>query len=166
MLAFRGAVEAAVLRIAVEEVALDGAALGSAPSMAASGDLGRAEPLPLGLGTRKGEFVLPVPGVLDLEGGLLGRLIVGLSQEEKKSSSFSPAGVLLPLVEGSISVTTTSLGNLCMSASVSDSCICCTYCLASACPLLVNSSLYLVAAIEVYLVFGSLLASAAEPPCD
>lgn len=39
-----------------------------------------------------------------------------------------------------------------------------TYCFASAALLLDNSSLYFVAAFEVYFVFGSLLAKAAEPP--
>jgi hypothetical protein len=39
-----------------------------------------------------------------------------------------------------------------------------TYNFASAALLLDNSSLYFVAAFEVYFVFGSLLAKAAEPP--
>jgi hypothetical protein len=43
---------------------------------------------------RKGEAVR-LAGVLVREGGLLGRLMVGLSQEEKKSSPGSPAGVLV-----------------------------------------------------------------------
>lgn len=40
------------------------------------------------------------------------------------------------------------------------------YILASAAQRLVSSSLYLVAALLVYLALWSLLASAAEPPCD
>lgn len=35
----------------------------------------------------------------------------------------------------------------------------------SAATLLANSSLYFVAAVEVYFVFGSLLFNAADPPC-
>lgn len=64
--------------------------------------------MPFAPGLRKGE---PVRGVPVREGGLEGRLMVGLSQEEKKSSS-SPAGVLAPsLADASgASVITTSLG--------------------------------------------------------
>ena len=81
---------------------------------AMSGDLGRAAPLPLALGLRKGEAVrLALEGVPDREGGLLGRLMVGLSQEEKKSSSCSPDGVSVPEPSASgVSVMTTSLGYL------------------------------------------------------
>jgi hypothetical protein len=48
------------------------------------------------------------------EGGLLGRFIVGLSHEEKKSSVGSPAGVDEPSVElaTGTSVITTSSGYL------------------------------------------------------
>jgi hypothetical protein len=50
-----------------------------------------------------------MPGVLDREGGLLGLLIDGLSQEEKKSSG-SPAGVLVPLPSlASVASSTTTL---------------------------------------------------------
>lgn len=53
-------------------------------------------------------------GVAVRDGGLLGLIMLGLSQEEKKSlSTDSPSGVLVPLVEDSgISVMTTSSGNL------------------------------------------------------
>jgi hypothetical protein len=40
------------------------------------------------------------------------------------------------------------------------------YSRASAAALFFNSSLYFVAALDVYFVFGSLLANAAVPPCD
>lgn len=52
-------------------------------------------------------------GVTLREGGFEGRLIVGLSHEEKKSSAGSPDGVELPSAEvgDSRSVTTTSSGN-------------------------------------------------------
>lgn len=40
------------------------------------------------------------------------------------------------------------------------------YSRASAAALLFSSSLYLVAAFDVYLTFGSLVARAADPPCD
>ena len=70
------------------------------------------EPLPFVLGLRKGDAVrLITGGVWVLDGGLLGRLIAGLSQEEKKSSLGS-AGTEVPSVgvEAAISVTTTSSG--------------------------------------------------------
>ena len=74
-----------------------------------SGDLGRSVPLPLAPGLRKGD---PTFGVPVREGGFEGRLMVGLSHDEKKSSS-SPAGVLLPsLPVSGTSVITTSLGYL------------------------------------------------------
>jgi hypothetical protein len=74
-----------------------------------SGDLGRSVPLPLAPGLRNGD---PAFGVPAREGGFEGRLIVGLSHEEKKSSS-SPAGVPLPsLPVSGTSVITTSLGYL------------------------------------------------------
>ena len=83
-------------------------------SEADRGDFGR-DPFPLAPALRNGEAVrLTTGGVEVLEGGLLGRLIAGLSQEEKKSSSGSPAGVEEPLEEvvGTASVMTTSFGNL------------------------------------------------------
>ena len=75
-----------------------------------SGDLGREAPLALAL--RKGEAVrLALAGVPVREGGLLGRLMVGLSHEEKKSSSGSPVGVSAPEPSASgASVMVTSLG--------------------------------------------------------
>jgi hypothetical protein len=64
------------------------------------GDFGRAVEFPLGLAERNGEAVLETTGGVPVrEGGLLGRLIVGLSHEEKKSSAGSPAGVEAPSVE-------------------------------------------------------------------
>ena len=112
---FLGAVDVAVLRMADEGMARDAAGAaavlvaGSDVSAAAPrGDFDRAVALPFAA-LRNGDAVLPIPGVAEREGGLLGRLMVGLSQEEKKSSSWSPAGVLVPLVAGSseASVTTT-----------------------------------------------------------
>lgn len=102
-------------------------AAGTAASLLASvaedsGDFGRAEaaaavvaPLPFALGLRKGEAVrLALAGVPVREGGLLGRLMLGLSQEEKKSSSAgSPAGVTVPEPSASgASVMMTSSGYL------------------------------------------------------
>lgn len=74
----------------------------------------------------------------------------GLSQEEKKSSSFDGVSAPSAGVDMTMSVMTTSSG----------------YSLASAATLLFSSSLYFVAAFDVYLVLGSLLANAAVPPCD
>ena len=71
-------------------------------------------PLPLALGLRKGDAVrLITGGVCVLEGGLLGRFIEGLSQDEKKSSPAS-AGVDFPSVgvAATTSVMTTSSGKL------------------------------------------------------
>lgn len=83
-------------------------------SEAERGDFERA-PLPLAPAFRNGDAVrLTTGGVPVREGGLLGRLIEGLSHEEKKSSSASPAGVLDPseAVPAGMSVTTTSSGYL------------------------------------------------------
>jgi hypothetical protein len=83
-------------------------------SEAERGDLER-EPFPFAPAFRKGDAVrLTTGGVPVREGGLLGRLIEGLSQEEKKSSSASPAGVLEPFEEttAGTSVITTSSGYL------------------------------------------------------
>lgn len=138
--------------MAEDEIARDvvGAECG-ASSVFARGDFGLRGPLPLTLGFRKGDDVrLTAGGVCVREGGLLGRLMEGLSQEEKKSSSAGGVSVPSAGVEITMSVTTTSSG----------------YSLASATTLLFSSSLYLVAAFEVYFVFGSLLAKAAVPPCD
>jgi hypothetical protein len=76
------------------------------------GDFERALPL-VEFALRNGEAVRDTTGgVPVLEGGLLGRLMVGLSQEEKKSSAGSPAGVEVPSVESAVlsSVITTSSG--------------------------------------------------------
>ncbi|KAL3706826.1 hypothetical protein TMatcc_007839 [Talaromyces marneffei ATCC 18224] len=82
-------------------------------SLAERGDLDLA-PFPLAPAFKNGEAVrLAFDGVPTRDGGLLGRLMAGLSQEEKKSSSGSPAGVAAPsLGVPATSVTTTSPGNL------------------------------------------------------
>lgn len=101
------------LRIAAEGTARDGAAEESS-SEPWSGDFDLGVPLPLAVGLRKGDAVrLMTGGVCVLEGGLLGRLIEGLSQEEKKSSPAS-AGFEVPSVgvAATMSVITTSSGNL------------------------------------------------------
>lgn len=79
------------------------------------GDFGRAAPLLLAPGLRNGDAVrLTTGGVWVLEGGLLGRFIDGLSQDEKKSSLGSPEGVAVPSPDGAatMSVMTTSPGYL------------------------------------------------------
>jgi len=114
ILGFRGpAAEDAVFRIAVEET-VRGVDVGPALSDELRGDFGRTVLLPLEPAVRKGDAVLlPTGGVAVREGGLLGRLMVGLSQEEKKSSSGSPAGVCAPeAAESSISFITHSFGYL------------------------------------------------------
>lgn len=83
-------------------------------SDADSGDFER-DPFVFAPAFRNGEPVrLTTGGVPVREGGLLGRLIDGLSQEEKKSSSGSPAGVFAPSdgVPAGTSVITTSSGCL------------------------------------------------------
>ena len=87
-----GLLEVVVLRRAAVDVVRD--AVGGVGSAAVRGDFVRGGPLPLA--PRNGDAVLVMPGVPVREGGLLGRLIEGLSHEEKKSSG-SPAGVLVPL---------------------------------------------------------------------
>ena len=99
------------LRTTADGTALEGA-FEESLSEPPSGDFDRAIPLPLAVGLRKGEAVrLMIGGVCVLDGGLLGRLIEGLSQEEKKSSLAS-AGVEVPSVGvgAAMSVTTTSPG--------------------------------------------------------
>lgn len=84
-------------------------------SLLVRGDLGLIGPEPLEPGFRKGEAVrLITGGVCVLDGGLLGRLIDGLSQDEKKSSLGSPAGVAVPSVDdaATTSVMMTSSGYL------------------------------------------------------
>ncbi|KAG9680172.1 hypothetical protein KCU87_g160, partial [Aureobasidium melanogenum] len=98
MFVLRGAAPpTAVLRAAAAGIARAVVGAGAGAS-AVNGDFGRAAPLAGVL--RKGELVRLMPGVPVREGGLLGRLMVGLSHEEKKSSS-SPAGVLVPLAPAS-----------------------------------------------------------------
>jgi hypothetical protein len=166
MLVFRApAPAAAVFLIAVEGTAR-GAEVGP-DSEPLRGDFGR--PVPLEPAVRKGEAVrLPTGGVAVLEGGLLGRLIVGLSQDEKKSSCGSPEGVCAPeAAESSISLIITSLGYLFVVSRVQrHTKQPMAHSFWSAVTRLPSSSLYFVAALEVYLVFGSLLFRAADPPCD
>ena len=67
------------------------------------------------LAVRNGEAVRERTGGVPVrEGGLLGRLTAGLSHDEKKSSSGSPAGVEVPSVDVVVasSVTMTSSGYL------------------------------------------------------
>ena len=113
MFAFRGPPVPAVLRITLDGAALEGA-LEESLSEPCSGDFDREVPLPLAVGLRKGDAVrLITGGVWVLDGGLLGRLIEGLSHDEKKSSLGS-AGVEVPSegVARTISVTMTSSGEL------------------------------------------------------
>lgn len=102
----------------VVRMAVGAGRLFSASSAArGEGDFDRALACPLVLAARKGEAVRETTGGVPVrEGGLLGRLIVGLSHEEKKSSAGSPAGVEVPSAElaGASSVTTTSSGYLCL----------------------------------------------------
>ena len=117
-----GLLAVAVFRTAEEEMAREaaGGALAVVPSVVAesavlSGDLGRAAAPLLPFAFRKGDAVLlPIPGVPVLEGGLLGLLIAGLSQLEKKSSLGSPAGVFVPVpsLSSARSSTVTSSGYL------------------------------------------------------
>jgi hypothetical protein len=111
-LALRGPPAVVAFRKAAEEVVrLDVGAL----VVADNGDFGRAA-LPLVPALRNGDGVRPTTGGVDVrDGGGVGRLIAGLSQEEKKSLSDSPAGVEAPSEEGSAttSVMTTSSGYLC-----------------------------------------------------
>jgi len=82
---------------------------GAAGSAGVRGDFDLAWPLPLAFAPRNGDAVLLMPGVVDREGGLLGLLTAGLSQDEKKSSG-SPAGVLAPLPSlASVASSTTTL---------------------------------------------------------
>jgi len=118
---FRGpAPVVAPLRKAADDVMrLDvGGGVEDAPSTLASGDEVLAMPFPLPFvlpALRKGDGVRPkTGGVVVREIGGVGRLMEGLSQEEKKSSSGSPAGVEDPSA-GTLfntSVMTTSLGYL------------------------------------------------------
>ena len=90
---------------------LAGVFVPSAESDLASGDADRATSFPLAA-FRKGEGVRPITGgVAVRETGGVGLLIAGLSQEEKKSSSGSPAGVE-DSSPSATSVMSTSPGNL------------------------------------------------------
>ena len=116
-LAFRGPPPAVDFRISGEETVradAGGAVVSELGSAVANGDFGRAVPFPLTPGLRKGVARPPAGGVAVRDNGGVGRLIEGLSHEEKKSSSASAAGVALPsLVLGTAaSATTTSSGNL------------------------------------------------------
>lgn len=106
-----------VLRTAAEGIARDAVGAdfeGSLPALA-RGDFGLSGPLPFVPGLRNGEAVLlTAGGVCVLEGGLLGLLIAGLSQEEKKSSLSE--GVAVPsaaATAATTSVMTTVSGYLC-----------------------------------------------------
>ena len=117
MLARLGAMVVGFLRIAVEDVARIGVGAGRASEVLVTelrpeGDFERVVPLVV-FALRKGEAVRDTTGgVPVLEGGLLGRLMVGLSHEEKKSSAGSPAGVDVPSVDSALasSAITTSSG--------------------------------------------------------
>lgn len=145
--AFRGPAVVAVLRKAAEEVVR-----GDVVSDPARGDDVRAilapdVPLPA---PRNGDGVRPtIGGVAVRDTGGVGRLIVGLSHDEKKSSSGSPAGVddPSPAAPPITSVITTSEGYLHRVRFVlGESRV--TYSCASFAARLFNSSLYLVAAFD------------------
>lgn len=89
------------------------AGLESVESVLERGEAVRAMsfPLPFASPLTKGDGVRPMTGGVDVrEIGGVGFLMAGLSQEEKKSSSGSPAGVALP--SASPSAITTSVGYL------------------------------------------------------
>ena len=101
-------VAGAVLRMAEDVVVLETMGVVSSPP---GGVLARSIPAsPAGF--KKG-LAVRVAGVALLEGGFDGRLIVGLSQDEKKSSAGSLDGVDMPSISvgESRSVITTSSGN-------------------------------------------------------
>ena len=112
--ALRGPVVVLVLRIVEEDIVREVVGAGSL-SVADRVVFDRAALLPFVPALRNGEAVrLMTGGVCVLEGGLLGLLIDGLSQEEKKSSPGSPEGVDVPSrnVGDRTSVMETSSGNL------------------------------------------------------
>jgi len=82
-----------------EVIRLEVAGAEEEPSTLASGEADRAMPLPFPLpALRNGEGVRPTTGgVAVREMGGVGRLIAGLSHDEKKSSG-SPEGVEVPSV--------------------------------------------------------------------
>lgn len=104
------------LRNAADDVIRLAVGAAAEPSVFPSGDVALAIPLPAALAPalRKGEGVRPTTGgVAVRDTGGVGRLIDGLSQEEKKSSSGSPAGVEVPSAASlAASVMTTSFGYL------------------------------------------------------
>lgn len=105
-----------VLRRAADVVMRLAAGFGSAESVFDRGDETRGTSLLPAL--RNGDGVRPTTGgVAFRDTGGVGFLIAGLSQEEKKSSSGSPAGVELP--SPSTPSTTTSPGNLAVRSVVS-----------------------------------------------
>lgn len=138
-----------VIRLAVGAAVVAGLA-SSAVSTLDSGDAERAMSFPFEPAARNGDGVRPTTGgVAVRDTGGVGFLIAGLSHDEKKSSSGSPAGVELPsALVSPVSVMTTSFG----------------YSSASRAARRLSSSLYLVAALDVYFVLGSLLLRAADPP--
>ena len=84
----------AVFRIEDDVIVRDATGAVASLSAFASGVFGLADPLPFAPVFRNGEAVrLMTGGVCVREGGLLGLLMEGLSQEEKKSSLGSPEGV-------------------------------------------------------------------------
>ena len=109
--ALRGPVAVVFLRAAewVNRLAA-GLASASVESVLDSGDVDLEISLPA---FKKGELVRPTTGgVLVRETGGVGLLIEGLSQEEKKSSLESLAGVAEPSASAGMSVMTTSSGYL------------------------------------------------------
>lgn len=111
MLVFRGPV---VVFLSAEECVMRLAVCLASSVPVAPPDRGEAERAPalLAPALRKGEGVRPTTGgVAVRETGGVGFLMAGLSQDEKKSSVGSPAGVLVPSLT-SMSLITTSLGYL------------------------------------------------------
>lgn len=99
------------MRRAADDVMRPAVGLDSVESDLERGDAERAESLPAPA-FRKGDGVRPATGgVAVREAGGVGRLMAGLSQEEKKSSSGSPAGVAEPSPSAP-SVMMTSFGYL------------------------------------------------------
>ena len=102
-----------VLRITVEGTACDAGVEDSLSLLVPlSGDLDLGAAFPFAPGLRNGDAVrLMTGGVCVREGGLLGRFMEGLSQEEKKSSACS-AGVDAPSEDAvsTMSLMTTSSG--------------------------------------------------------
>lgn len=164
MLAFLGPPDGVDFRKAADVVTRLAAGFDSAESVFDRGDAARGTSLLPAL--RNGDGVRPTTGgVAVRDKGGVGFLIVGLSQDEKKSSSGSPAGVELP--SASRPSTITSSGYLALWLEI---CIYTVgafgmaYSSASRAARRFNSSLYLVAALDWYLVLGSLLFNAAVPP--